>query len=298
MVVGSYNYYAFIIGDPDFLYPIVSSSTFYIYAFLEISKDDKMIRKKIFLVFLFIVALLALKEISNNNPFTIIKYNHLENRLSSSGNIFSLRVTYQGLIPAGQARLEDKGEKLYQGRKVYHLSAEAYPLGIYSKFFNARIQVDSYVDTDKLNTLKFKQRLALPNKPQDVKEVLYDQNKHFMELKGVKRQILPGTQDPLSAIFYIRRQNLEIGKVFDININTNQKNYRFYARVTEREEYILEARKIGVWVLKGIIRRRNKNAYHKTTLKLWLLDNPSKIPILVKTMSSIGQVTARLTSVE
>jgi len=244
------------------------------------------------------VVLFALKEISNNNPYAIIKYNHLEEELSASGNILVFRVNYQGLIPAGQAKLENKGEELYQDKKVCHLSVKIYPFDFCSKIFNAQAQADSYIDTAKLHTLKFKQCLILPNKPKDEKEVLYDQDKTFMQLKGVRRQILPDTQDPLSAIFYIRHQNLKIGKEFDVNINTNQKNYQFYARVIGREEYTLKARKIGVWVLEAIIRRRDKNPYHKTTMKLWLLDNPSKIPILIKAMSGIGQVTARLTSVD
>ncbi len=204
-------------------------------------------------------------------------------------------VDFQGIIPAGSARFENKGEELYQDIKVYHLSGRAYPLDFYTRFFNARAQVDSYVDADKLYTLKFKQSFILPNKTKQEKEILYDQDRNFMELKGIKRQILPDTQDPLSAIFYIQHQDLKLGKVIDININTNQKNYQFYAKVIARQEYTLETKKIGVWVLEGVVRRRDKNPYHKTTLKLWVLDNPTKIPILIKTMSNIGQVTARLT---
>lgn len=260
-----------------------------------------MIKKtisSIFAVFLFIIILSVLKEMSNNRLIAIIKRNNLQNKLSAKSYNLAFMVDFQGLIPAGQARLENKGEEFYQDKKVYHLSARAYPLDFYTKFFNAQVQIDSYVDIDKLYTLKFKQSFILPNKTKQEKEVLYDQSKNFMELKGVKRQILPDTQDPLSAIFYIQHQNLELGKVLDLNINTNQKNYQLYAKVIGRQEYALEAKKIGVWVLSVIIRRRDNNPYHKTKMKLWLLDNPSKIPILIKTMSNIGWVSARLISID
>ncbi len=250
------------------------------------------------IILLLAVGSVAFREISSNNPLSIIKHNNLQNKLSAKSDNFTFMVDFQGLIPAGSARFENKGEELYHGIRVCHLSAIAYPLDFYARFFNARVQVDSYVDADKLHTLKFKQTSILPNKARQEKEVLYDQGNNFMELKGIKRQILPDTQDPLSAIFYIQHQDFKLGKVMDININTNQKNYQFYAKVIGREEYTLEAKKIGVWVLTGIIRRRDKNPYHKTTMKLWLLDNPSKSPLLIKTMSSIGQVTARLIDIK
>jgi len=258
----------------------------------------KKIALSIGILFLLVIVLFALNEIRNNNPLTIIKYNKLQDKLSADSNIFAFRVNFQGLIPAGHAILENKGEESYQGKKVYHLSAKASPLGFYTRFFKAGVQVDSYVDAAKLYTLKFQQSLDLPDKNKDKKVVLYDQDKNFMELNGVKRQIMPQTQDPLSAIFYIQHQEFELGKVFDLNINTNQKNYQLYAMVVRREEYALEGKKIGVWVLEGTIRRRDKNPYHKTTMKMWLLDNPSKTPIFIKTMTNIGQVTARLSGVE
>jgi len=301
MVVSSHYYYALTIGNIDFLHPVLSSSAFYLHAFLKITRGRKMFKKTILAVlaiFLLVIISFALKEISNNNPFHIIKYNKLHDKLSNDNKILVYRVDFQGLIPTGDATLENKGEELYLGRKVYHLSARADILNFYSRIYNAQAQVDSYIDAVKLYTLKFTQTLILPNKPKDEKVVLYDQEKNFMELKGVKRQILAGSQDPLSAIFYLQHQILEPGKVFDININTNQKNYQLYAKVIGRELYTLDSKKVGVWVLEATIRRRDKNPYHKTTMKLWLLDNPSKVPIFIRTVTNIGIVTARLIDIK
>jgi len=240
----------------------------------------------------------VLKEINDNSPGNIIRHNRLQNNLPDNKDVVVLRVNFQGLIPAGEAVLENKGEELYAGKKVYHLSAKAVVLPFYSKIYNVRAEADSYIDPYKLYTLKFTQTLILPNKPRDEKVILYDQEKNFMELKGVKRQILPGTQDPLSAIFFLRHQKLGLGKEFDLNINTNQKNYQLYAKVTEKEVYTLGSKEVNVWVMDAIIRRRDKNPYHKTTMRLWLLDNPAKTPLLIKVMSNVGLVTARLVSTE
>jgi len=51
MVAGTHNYYAFIIGDLDFLYSIICGSAFYLYAFLKIAKGRQNGKKDNFLLF-------------------------------------------------------------------------------------------------------------------------------------------------------------------------------------------------------------------------------------------------------
>ena len=249
-------------------------------------------------VFLLFIILGALKELNGNRIANIIKHNKLQDKPLDDRSTLVFRVNFQGLIPAGIAVMENKGEELYNGRKVYHLSAKAGASDFFSRIYNAQAQVDSYMDAEKLHALKFTQALILPNKPRDEKVVLYDQENNFMELKGTKRQILANTQDPLSAIYYLRHQELHLGKEFDLNINTNQKNYQLYAKVLGKQSYFLKDKEVGIWLVEVIIRRRDKNPYHKTTMRLWLLDNPSKTLVFIKAMTNAGVVTARLSDVQ
>jgi hypothetical protein len=207
-------------------------------------------------------------------------------------------VNYLGFLPTGQAELKNMGIEIYQGKEVYHLLAEAKVSKFMSKFLNAKAIINSYIDKNKLHSLRFTQTSILPDKPKDEKEVLYDQEKNIMELRGVRRQILPDTQDPLSAMFYIQHQPLELGKEFDININTNQKNYRLYVKVIRKEEYLVDNKTVRLLLLQGDIRRRDKNPYHKSTFNLWILDNQYKIPILIKAMTNGGLITIRLTDIK
>jgi Protein of unknown function (DUF3108) len=258
----------------------------------------KRIFLSFFAVFVALIILFAIIEISSSNPLSVIKRNKLQDRIIRENSALVFMVDFQGIIPAGEARIRNMGLEPYQNKKAYHLSAKAYPLNIYAKFLHLEAKIDSYVDPDKLSTFKFKQSILLPNKTKQEKEILYDQARNIMELEGVKRQIFPNTQDPLSSMFYIQHQKLELGKEFDLNINTNQKNYQFYIKVVARQEYAIGNKKVVVWLLDGIIRRRDKNVYHRTTMKLWVLDGPEKIPILIKTVSNAGLVTARLTGIE
>ena len=244
------------------------------------------------------IILFVLIQFNKNKPIHILRKLDLQNKLLLEPKIMILRVDYLGLLPVGEAKLENKGEQILEGRKIYNLSGQASVLEIFSKFFNARAQINSYIDKEKMHTLKFTQTLIIPDKPKEEKEILYNQNNNIMELRGIKRQILPDTQDPLSALFYIQHQPLKVNREFDININTNQKNYRLYVKVIKKEEYNLAGRQTGIWVLQGDIARRDKNPFHKSQMTLWLLDNPYKTPILAKIMTNGGLITARLINIE
>jgi hypothetical protein len=187
--------------------------------------------------------------------------------------------------------------ELFQGKEVYHLTAEARATGLISRFLNARVQIDSIVDKNRMRSLRFTQIMEMLDKPKDERVIIYDQENNIMELRGVKRSILPDTRDPLSAMLYIQNQDFQPGKEFDINLNTNQKNYRLYLKVIKREEYVINGSKTGAWVLEGDIRRRDKNPRHSLTITVWVLDSPYKVPFLLKVTTNIGPITAWLIEV-
>lgn len=259
--------------------------------------------KKIIFYVVSIIILISVStiliQLNRNDPAYIIKSLNLQERLTGEPRKTVFRVNFLGFSPfGGIAEINNVGVEAYDGNSVYHLSAQARTEGFISMFFNPKADADTYIDKDNLYSLKFTQVLTLPDKPPEAKEVLYDQKNNIMELKGIKRQILPGTQDPLSAIFYLQHQDFKLGREFDININTNQKNYQLYARVVKKQEYAIGNKKIEVWILEGDIRRRDKNPLHSSKVSLWLLDNPSKTPLLIKFMTNVGVVKAWLIRVE
>lgn len=258
--------------------------------------------KKIIYYFLVVlisaVILFIFTELTRNNPVYIIKSLKLQDRFSlSEPTKMEFRV-FLGFFPVGAGQIINEGIETYQNRNVYHLLAQARAEGFVSRFYSPRFKVDTYIDRDRMHSLKFKQFLAIPDKPVEEKEIIYDQKNNIMELKGVKRHILPDTQDPLSAIFYIQRQILELGKEFDININTNQKNYRLNAKVIKKEEYNIGNKKIGVWVVQVDISRRDKNPLHSSSMRFYFLDDPPKTLLLIKSINSIGSFRARLVKIE
>lgn len=252
--------------------------------------------KKILLIAIVIIILASIYSYHNNNNQASIISKLVKKAELKPGDL-KYQVNLLGIIPMGDSVLALEELEEYNGKKVYHLTARAESAKILSKFFKANVILDSYVDTEKLNPLLFKQRIVIAGRQDIAKEAIYDQNASIMTIAGVKRQILPNTQDPLSAIFNLRRMDLDRVKEFELNINTNQKNYVLKGSV--RPQQISINKKIyKTALLKATIKRRDKNPYHQSELTMVLLREKENIPILIRVFASGMLINAKLIDIE
>ena len=244
-----------------------------------------------------VLSAFILVEWNTSRPAYIIKALNLQNGLSQPAKSIMFRAKVFGFLVLGQAQMNYAEPELFQGKEVYHLTAEARAAGLISRFLNARVEIDSIVDKKRMHSLRFTQIMEMLDKPKDERVIIYDQENNVMESRGVKRSILPDTRDPLSAMLYIQNQNFQLGKEFDINVNTSQKNYRLYLKVIKKEEYVINGSKVGAWVLEGDVKRRDKSPRHSIGITVWILDSPYKVPFLLKVTTNIGPITAWLVEV-
>jgi len=247
--------------------------------------------KKALFVILIIVFSLVLAWQNNNNPGIIIG-RHIQKKDARYGEL-KYRLNFLGIIPVGEAVFAAEKTEDYRGAKVYHLSASARPLKLYSALFDGYATIDSYVDARSSNPVLFKQKLKAPGKENPEKEIFYDQAKGIMTLAGVERQILPNTQDPLSAIFNLRHMDLSKIKNIEMNINTNQKNYILSGTVKERT-ITVKKQLCKIAVIEASIRRRDKDPYHKSNVTFIMLEGKENIPVLIRVFASGALVTAKL----
>ncbi len=247
--------------------------------------------KKCIILFMVIIASLSFVVYNNSNIKNIIS------GLAKKGDIKPGELRYRiylfGILPVGEAVFGVEKTEQYQGQKVYHLSAAAQSLNVFSKFFNGSAALDSYVDIKGLAPIVFKQKIAISGRQGIDREVTYDQKNGIMSIAGVKRQILPDTQDSLSAIFNLRRLNFDKIKDIEMNINTNHKNYILKGTAVQREISI-NKKIYKIVSAKAEIRRRDKNPYHKSSITIVLLREKENIPILIKVFASGVLINVRL----
>lgn len=245
-----------------------------------------------FVIILFFVFIVH----KNSNPKVIIS------RLLKKSDIESGELRYRiylfGIFPVGEAVFTEEKIEEFAGQKVYHLNATAQSLKVLASLFSGYAVIDSYIDTHQLNPMLFKQRLVVTGKQDMNKEVFYNQKDGVMSIAGVRRQILPNTQDPLSGIFNVRRIDFDKTKEFEMNINTNQKNY-ILKGTADTKNISLNKKIYKTAFLEAEISRRDKNPYHKSRIAMVLLiRGKDTIPILIKAFTSGILINAKLIDIK
>lgn len=243
--------------------------------------------KKLYIILLLLLCAVLVYGIRQNSLKEIISKADFS---APSGKLY-YRIYLFGFLPVGNAVLEDNGISVWNKKKVYHLSAKAQAAGIISKLYPFTASIDSYLDENFLPVF-FKQSLKTKDKD-IVKEIRFYQDKNIMEILGVTRVILAQTYEPLSAIMRLRRMDFDKESNFDLNINTNQKDYAL--KGTARTQGVrLGKGVIKAYVLDGRIFRRDKNHYHQTNFTAVLSGAKFNTPVLMKFFSSGILVTITL----
>ncbi|MDD5476698.1 MAG: DUF3108 domain-containing protein [Candidatus Omnitrophica bacterium] len=212
--------------------------------------------------------------------------------------ILKYRIYVFGIFPVGEAYFYKAILEKVNGKDLYHVQGKARSLDVIATFFKSEATLDSYIDPVDSNPVLFKQKISISGKPNEDKEVIYDQKQGFMIMGGSKRQILPNTQDPLSLAFNLERMDFDKSKEIDMNINTKHKNYLFKGSAEEKPDI---SRKISrkVYLAKAEIRRRDKNnPYHQSKVTIWFVRGEENIPILVRVFASGFIIQARLVDVK
>jgi len=206
------------------------------------------------------------------------------------------RIYFLGIIPIGEAIFSVGRLEEFEGQKVYHLNATAKSLSIFSKFFSSYAVLDSYIDIQQFNPILFKQKLVVTGKADVDTEVLYDQKNGIMSIAGIKRQIFPNTQDPLSVMFNLMHLDLAEAGEFEININAYKKNYSFKG-IAKLDGVLINSKAYKIFLLKGWIKRQEKNPYHQSSITAVLLNQKENIPLLIKVFTGGVLIQAKLVDI-
>lgn len=252
--------------------------------------------KKSFLLFVLLIICLFGFAFINSNPGIIIS--RLGGHDFEGAKELKYRVYLFGIIPAGEAILRVEKETDFKGKKVYHLSASAESLKIFSSFFHSNIILDTYVDLASLNPVYFKQKISVSGKEAIEKEVFYDQENNIMTIGDVKRKISVNTLEPLSVVLNLKRMDLEKDRNFQMHLNTNQKDYLLEG-TSQAKELKVGSKELKIAKTKINIRRSDKNnPYHRSSLDMVLVRDKQNIPVLIKVFASGFYITVKLTEVK
>jgi hypothetical protein len=194
-----------------------------------------------------------------------------------------------GAIPAGRASLEVKGRSTSDG-EVYRIVSRARSNDVISLFFEVDDTIVSEVDAETSAPLYFEKRLREGPVERDERAVYGPRG--VVKTADREYSVEPGTRDILSALYYVRGQDLEVGDEIVVKAFEGGKNYDARIRVLRRETVSTGRGDYDCLVIEPDL---VEGAFAKTgRLLIWLTDDALKIPVLMKSKVAVGSFIARL----
>jgi hypothetical protein len=217
------------------------------------------------------------------------------NRAFGVGERFEFSVGY-GMINAGTAVMEIPDMVKLDGRKCFHIVSTAQSNKVFSVFFKVDDKVESFMDAYGLYSLRYDKHIREGKFKTDM-SMTFDQDKHLALYYGGRDtfQVPDYVQDVLSAFYFVRTQDLQVGKSIMVDNHTDKKTYPLEVRVLRKEKVKVPAGEFNCLVVQPMLKTPGIFE-QKGSLTVWLTDDEVKMPVLMKSKVIIGSISTELTS--
>ena len=122
---------------------------------------------------------------------------------------------------------------------------------------------------------------------------IFDQENQRVIARKDTFQVPLYVQDVLSAFYYVRTQNIQIGKHFSVDNFSDGKNYPLEVKVLKKENVRVQAGKFSCFVVEPILKSTGIFK-QKGRLKVWMTEDPTHTPVLMKSEIVVGSIVAEL----
>jgi len=198
-----------------------------------------------------------------------------------------------GFINAGTAEMEVARVVDYENRPCYQLVTHAYSNSFFSSVYKVEDRVESIFDAVGLYSWRFEKKLR-EGKYRAERTYIFDQRNGRVFYKKDTIETPSFVQDALSALYFVRTQNLKIGKSLFLDSFADGKLYTLEVRILKKEKITVEAGTFDCVVVEPLMQAVGVFR-HQGNLKVWLTDDHLRMPVLMKSKVLVGSISAELT---
>ena len=247
--------------------------------------------------------------LSDSLPYVLDRV--IPNEAFEVGEKLTFVVRY-GIIKAGEATMEVESIVPIGDRQAYKIVSKAKSARTFDLFFKVRDQVESWVDTQGIFSWKFNKFLREGGFKFDLR-VDYDQPYGIANVQSIRYEddeplrirdqnekevlIPPYVLDILASFYYVRTQNLRVGRPIYITNHDNDKIYDLKVIIQKREVIEVDAGKFRCIMVQPQL-LGDAIFQQKGELWVWLSDDQYKIPVQMKSAVFIGSITTELKKIE
>jgi len=219
----------------------------------------------------------------------------VSNQAFGVGERLEFSVGY-GFIKAGTAVMEIPEITKQGNRKCYHVVSTARSNKFFSVFFRVDDKVESFMDVHGLYSLRYDKHLREGKFRADV-SMIFDQENHLAIYNNEKDtfEVAEYAQDVLSAFYFVRTCQLTVGRSIFVDNHTDKKNYPLEVKVLRKERVKVRAGEFDCVVVEPILKTPGIFE-QKGSLTVWLTDDETKMPVLMKSKVIIGSISTELIS--
>jgi hypothetical protein len=204
---------------------------------------------------------------------------------------------YWKIIKVGQATLEIKGLEEINGRKAYHLYSQARSSAFFDNFFKVRDVNESWMDQESLCSLKYHFDVSEGSwKKKEQADFDHITKTFVLDDNGSIKtgDISLWVQDIISAFYYFRTLNLEVGDEYIFDVHSGDKTWPLKTKVTGKEKVKVKAGTFECIILEPAVRENAGIFQAKGELRVWVTDDGKKMPVMMKTKTPFGSVNTEL----
>ncbi len=198
-----------------------------------------------------------------------------------------------GVINAGEGVLEVAGMVDMDGQACYRIESTARSNTFFSGFYRVRDKVVSYVDEDELFSRYFMKRLREGTYRKTV-EIEFDHERGVARYhNGREFEVPAGVHDVLSAFYFVRTLDLEVGKDLFLSAHSSEKSYDMRVIVHRQEAVETDLGTFDCFVIQPVMVGEGLFK-HEGDLMIYITADERRIPVLMSTKLPVGSITANL----
>ena len=179
------------------------------------------------------------------------------------------------------------------GHLCYWIRSLAFSTGLVGQIYPVSDTVESFVDVDSLYPWFFHKSVREGNY-RDHYEIKFDQIHNRAIRKDVfDVETYPRVQDILSAFYYVRTLNLQVGDTIPLPYHEHGGNYPIHIIVHSRARVKVPAGKFDCLKIEPVIATEGLFK-KKGRMYLWITDDRRKMPVKMVSKIPVGSVRAVL----
>ena len=214
------------------------------------------------------------------------------------GETLTFEVFWMG-IPVGLGTLEVKEKVIVRGREAFHVVAIAKTNDFLSKIYPIYDEVHSFIDAEKFCSLEFSKELR-EGRYRSHERVIYDYGRKkglyesFLSKKKTEIDIPSEVQDAVSAFFWFRLQDVQVGKSLKTVVNSREQNWDLEIKVLGNEAKELRGGKIVDTVLVEPKTRYKEILYQRGRAWVYFSADRKRLPVWINIKTPFGPVNGVL----